>query len=196
MKKIFIVLTVFFASACNNNKPDEANGKKTPGPEAPAQTKIPATMAADTSKIIGADTYTIDAIDGWEKKDTSIRGLKLTRILSPFENKEDKLRENVNVTTEKAKHHNLDEYVSKNMEDLQKQLKTVRIIDQGNQTVGGEPAKWFKYYVSVGVHNLENKAFFIVKNDIGFVITFTSAQGNFAKYESRFNTILNTFKIN
>ncbi len=144
----------------------------------------------------GVGTYSISAPEGWMQKDTIMSGLKLTMIKSPIDGKDDMFRENVTVTTEDAKGFDLKDYTEANRKTMSSQMTGVEFLTKGETTIGSLPAKWFLYKFDYSGYMLKNTVYFMVKNDIGYVITCTALESNFEKFQTGFKTCVNSFTVN
>lgn len=143
----------------------------------------------------GAGTYSITAPDNWIKKDTVMEGTKLTTITSPLEGPGDDFRENVNIITEAAKGYSYKEYAAVNLKTIKRQMPDVNIISEEELKIGDEPAKAIVYSFQYGRYDLKNTAYFVARNDIGYVITCTAVIKKFDKFQTDFLTCVNSFKI-
>lgn len=193
MKKLIAPILVAFAcfafSACNNSTKKDKE----------ATTTLP-----DIKKVVdehpgvnaGSGTFSITAPDGWSKKDTIISGAKLTTISSPDDGNGDKFKENVNVVTESAKGYDLKAYVTSNRTSMSGQIASIQFLSDIEGTVGSEPAEVLLYSFNYSGYDLKNTAYFIVKNDIGYVITCTALKTTFDRFQKDFKTIVDSFKIN
>ncbi|HNU88629.1 MAG TPA: hypothetical protein PKJ94_10075 [Ferruginibacter sp.] len=144
----------------------------------------------------GAGTYDISAPEGWDKKDTTMSGVKFTAIISPPDGANDIFRENINVVTENAKDLNLDEYEKANRLTMKGQMTGMNIIKDGETVIGNMPAKWIFYSFDYSGYPLKNTVYFLVKNRIGYTITCSALSSDFDKFQAAFKTSVNSFTIN
>ncbi len=193
MKKLIAPILVAFAcftfSACNNSAKKDKE----------ATTTLP-----DVKKMVdehpgvnaGSGTFSITAPDGWSKKDTVISGAKLTTLTSPDDGNSDKFKENVNVVTESAKGYDLKGYVTSNRSTMAAQISSIEFLSDTESTLGGEAVEVLVYGFNYSGYDLKNTAYFLVKNDIGYVITCTALKTTFDRFQKSFKTIVDSFKIN
>jgi hypothetical protein len=144
----------------------------------------------------GKGTYTISAPEGWTKTDSSMSGAIFTSILSPLEDDADNFRENVNVTTEAAKDYDAKSYSAANLSAMKTQLDEFKLISESETTVGEYPAVAYVYSFKYENYVLKNTAYFVVKNDVGYVITCSSIFNKFDKFQPEFKTCVNSFSVN
>jgi hypothetical protein len=189
MKKILIpVLLVCIAFAgCNSNQKKEK--------EKDALADINKLVSEHPGLNAGVGTYSITAPTGWEKMDTVMSGVTFTFIKSPLEGKNDRFRENINVTTENAKGYDLEAYVASNLKSMNAQMPGFVMGDKGETTIGGMPARWFVYNMSYSGYDLKNTVYMIVKNETGYVLTCSSLGSTFDKFQADFKTCVYSFII-
>ena len=197
MKKTIALLLILSAgilfTACKDSKKDKDIKTETGKDEMPDMKKL---VDDHPGLNAGTGTFSISAPEGWTQKDTSISGAKLTTISSPSDGSMDKFRENVNVTTENAHGYDLSAYVDANRSTMEKQISSINFVDQGDAKIGDQPAKWIVYGFNYSGYDLKNTAYFVVKNDIGYVITCTALKSTFDRFQTGFKTCVNSFKVN
>lgn len=190
MKKLLTAIPVSLLcitfSACNssdkNVKTITPDVKKTAG-ESKTDTK-------------STEPYSITPPDGWEKKDTVVSGNRLITVRSPFEAPGDDFRENVTLVTEPAQGYDYSAYAAANRATMAAQLAGVSFISDEETTVGEMPAKAIVYTFRYATYNLKNTAYFVVKNNTGYVLTCTAVNTKFDKFQPQFKTAVNSFVIN
>jgi len=192
MKKFFvstaIAVACFSFTSCQDNDKDKS--KKESKTEMKDSVKVPA--PANTGKT----AYSISAPDGWVKKDTTISGARLTTITSPLENAGDDFMENVNVATEPAQGYDYKGYAIANRNSMKSQMSDMNFLSEEELKIGDMPAMAIVYAFKYGNYNLKNTAYFVVKNDVGYVITCTAVNTKFQKYQPQFKTCVNSFRVN
>ena len=182
-----LVACAFFSfTGCNNNQKKDK--------EVTTDTKK--TVEDHPVDHVLPGTYSISAPDGWTKKDTVISGVKRTSIKSPDDGSEDRFKENVNVNSEEAKGYDAKSYAEANRTTMINQFPGMEFLSEGETMIGNLPAKWYIYSFNYSGYELQNIAYFIVKNDIGYVITCTALKTTFDRFQADFKTCANSFRIN
>ncbi len=143
----------------------------------------------------GNNTYTISTPDGWERNDTVISGVKIARIESPLEGPADNFRENIAIVTEDAKNLDLQDYIDANRKTMDKQMPNIKFLAEDKITIGAEPAIATSISFRYSGYDLRNTEYFLVKNDIGYVITCTATSATFNTYQPTFIKCVNSFSI-
>jgi hypothetical protein len=140
----------------------------------------------------GTGTFTIAAIEGWTKTDTSLAGLQATLLKSALEGDGDVFMENINVVTEKAAGYDLDKYFEANVSTLSTQMPGYSKISSGNQIINGQECRRLAYSHSY----TGTETYFFVKDGIGYIITCSTEKGKLEKWKPSFDKVVNTFTIN
>lgn len=143
----------------------------------------------------GNNTYTISTPDGWKRKDTMISGVQIARIESPLDGPGDTFRENITIVTEDASHMDLKEYIAANRKSMETQMPAVKFLTEENITIGVEPAIAMNISLPYSGYDIRNTEYFLVKNNIGYVITCTATSTTFNTYQPTFIKCVNTFSI-
>ncbi len=188
MKKHFIVvLAVFFVTACkqpakklsdNVDKDIKEMVESTPGINA------------------GTGTFSIEAIEGWTKVDTSINGLKIVLVKSASEGAGDIFMENINVVSEKSGDMKLDDYFKANLASLNNGMPGYEKVSDNEVTINGLDARYLRYNHTYTGSSSEAEAYFLVNDGAGYVITCSAEKGKMAKFKPSFDKVINTFKFN
>lgn len=169
----------------------QSNQKKDKNPETDLRKMIE--QAPGINK--GSGTYTIQAPDGWTEGDTTVSGAKLTTIKSPSDGPEDNFMENITVVTEDSKGYDLNSYTSTNRKNMNTQLENLNFLSEENLTIGSVAAKAVVYSFSYSGFALKNTAYFLVKDNIGYVITCTAQSKTFDQFQPAFKKCVNSFLI-
>lgn len=143
----------------------------------------------------GADNFSIIAAEGWTKKDTSFSGLKCQFIRSPFENKDDRFQENLNVMTELCGEMDLETYykaMRTNLETLYGFFE--RKVSE--KTINGMEFKNLRYAHTYGGIPLDVDLYVTVKDGIAYLITCSSYQDEMSRWQATFESMVKTFTIN
>ena len=140
-------------------------------------------------------TYFITGPEGWKQSDSMVAGAKQTKITSPSDGGGDRFAENINVRTEAARGYSAASYADANFETLKTQMPGVVIEDQGATTIDGVPAHCYIYSLQYSGLDIKDIGWFLLKNDIAYVITCTALKLSFDRFEAKFRACANTFKI-
>ena len=189
MKKIIPIALIGFVciafSACNSNQKKDKevvqDAKKT-GDEKPIVSEEP-------------QTYSITAPEGWTKKDSVFDGTVHTKIMSPDDGPNDRFKENMNVNSESAMGYTAKTYAEGSFIKLRAEVPEVVITDLGATTIGDIPAECYNYSFNYKGVDIKDIAWYLVKNDIGYVITCTAIKSTFNRFEPKFRACANTFII-
>ena len=190
MKKLLIVIPVavlcIVFSACNSSDKKD----KAVTPEVKKTTEEP---KADTKPT---EPYSITTPQGWEKKDTVSEGTRLITLRSPKETAGDDFRENITIVSEEARNYDVKSYTAANRSTMAAQLPGVNFISDEEITIGDVPAEALVYTFMYKTYNLKNTAYFIVKNNVGYVLTCTAVNTKFDKFQPQFKAAVNSFVVN
>lgn len=188
MKKTFLAVSVILMSiACQQkakktaddiNKDIKEIVDKTPGVNA------------------GSGTYSIKAIDGWEKVDTTFAGMKTTIVKSKSEGPDDKFIENVTVVTQQADNYDAEKYFKDNLTQMEAQMPGFKKQEDGAVTINGEKGYHMVYSHSYTGTPIDADAYFFVKDNIAYVITCSAPKGKLTEWKPSFEKVVNTFTIN
>ena len=188
-KSLTLIPVVFFCivfSACNSS--DKKDKVVTPEVK-----KLIEEPKKDTKPT---EPYTITTPQGWEKKDTVSSGTRLFTLRSPLETSSDDFRENITIVSEEARGYDVKSYTAANRSTMETQLPGVNFLSDEETTIGDMPAQALVYTFKYANYNLKNTAYFIVKNDMGYVLTCTAVNAKFDKFQPQFKAAVNSFVIN
>ncbi len=144
----------------------------------------------------GDGTFTIEGIDGWEKKTESAMGVNSTFILSPLENATDSYRENISVVTEKFPSSlSFEDYVEMNKSNLKKFIPTSELLETTSTSIDGNQAKAIHYTHTLQGIDLDALVYILSKNNMAYVITCTAKKGKLDTYKKEFDQIIASFKV-
>ncbi|MET6997152.1 DcrB-related protein [Chitinophaga defluvii] len=185
MRKIAL-LTVAYALvclACNNQ------------PESETTDQIIEKVTANSPGINkGAGTYEISAPRGWEKKDTSIGGVKITFLFEPVVAGA-RFRTNINVVTESMGEDSWDTYYKKNMSTIRQYTQDFKELGEGQEDINGLKARWFKYSHTQSGVAIDAMIYALTKDNIAYVITCTAQGGKLEAYKPQLAEALQSFKF-
>ncbi len=146
---------------------------------------------------VGDGTYSITPLEGWDKKDTLMRGVKFTFIYAPDNKKEGLFSPNMNILSEKLpSSYSLDEYIAVSKKNMKLQLNDVEEKGDGEEMIDGTNAKWSIYKHTYSGINIDVLVYFILKENIAYVISCSTLSGKMPKLEQDFRTIVRSFKSN
>lgn len=188
MKKITLLSAILFGiafTACKNN----------PKKDKSATENLKEMIKNSPGLNKGSDTYSITAPQGWNKSDTVLYGVKITTIKSPLEGLGDNFMENITCVTESARNYDLKKYAEQNKESMQTQMAGVRFLSEKELTIGDNAAIAMVYNFKYSVYDLKNTAYFLVKNNTGYVLTCSAVYSKFNKFQSVFTECIKSFTI-
>ncbi len=188
MKRIVSTMLIATACitfvACNNQKKDK---------EVSPDTKK---MADDKPAVSdGPQTYYITGPEGWVQEDSMVAGRKHTKIGSPSDGPGDKFKENMNVNSESAPGYSSKQYGEANIATIKNQIPGVVVEDLGESMINGIAAECYTYEFDYQGVQLKDIAWYLAKDDVGYVITSTALRSTFDKYLPTFKACANTFKL-
>lgn len=188
MKKTILALSIIFASiACEQkakkstadiNKDIKQMVDKTPGINA------------------GSGSFSIEAIDGWEKLDTTFAGMETTILRSQPEGNNDNFIENITVVTQEANGYDAKQYFDENINQMQAQMPGFEKGENNEVNINGLKGYHIIYAHSYTGTPMDADAYFFVKNNIGYVVTGTTPKGKLNQWKPTFEKMINTFKVN
>ena len=143
----------------------------------------------------GSDTYTIEAPDGWGKVDTNFSGMRTTILRSKQEGSNDNFIENITVVTQKVNDFDAEKYFNANVAEMKAQMPGFEKQTDKAVDINGVKGYNMVYSHSYTGTPIDVDAYFLVKNDIGYVITCSAAKGKLNQWKPAFEGIVNTFVI-
>jgi hypothetical protein len=100
---------------------------------------------------------------------------------------------NINIYIEKINETTLQEYVNLNKKILTLVVSSYNLISERNTTINNHEAYELLYTAKIKNTDLAYKQIFLIKNNSGYVITFTALKDNFDKYIVVFDKSIETF---
>jgi hypothetical protein len=198
MKRVFVSLvslTLIF-SACKdsgNGKKELVAGEKT---EQPGDEKTVKGEEKTENDKNDESAYTINAPEGWEKRDTFYMGQKVVFMKSPLEGATDDFMENMNVITEEVGSMEIKEYLEKNLTNMEAGLTGFERIKLYSRDINGREFWVLRYNHNYGGVPIDAKVFFAIKDGTAYVITCSAKGGKMDQWESRFDEVMNSFRLN
>jgi hypothetical protein len=101
----------------------------------------------------------------------------------------------MNVNCEAATGYDSKRYADANIATIKKEIPGVQVEDLGESTINGVAAECYTYQFDYSGIQLKDIAWYLAKNDVGYVITSTALASTFDKYLPTFKTCANTFTI-
>ena len=89
----------------------------------------------------------------------------------------------------------LSEYLPELKQELKNLLEGYSVIDETSTTINGLPAVTLTSTFLLSSQTIQNKQYYITKNNKVYIFTLTTNPELFDKYESVFDTSIQTFKI-
>lgn len=131
--------------------------------------------------------FTLDVPDDWQ--DRSI--LSFVAAVSPNE-----FAPNVVVTKEFVDAEtSVEDYANKQFAVTQSEVEGLKIVDQQNITIAGEPAVQVVQKISAHGLNLQQLQTFILSDEVIFIITCTATAAAFAQHLTRFQKIAQSIRL-
>lgn len=135
-----------------------------------------------------SNTFTVDIPDDWQ--DRSI--ISFSATVSPNE-----FAPNVVITREIIDSEtSIEDYTSNQFNITQAEVQGLKIIDQQNTTINGNPAVQVIQSISAHGLNLQQLQTFILGNDEIYIVTCTAMATSFEQHLPRFQKIAQTFQLN
>lgn len=131
--------------------------------------------------------FTLDIPDDWQ--DRSI--LSFVATVSPNE-----FAPNVVVTKEFVEPEtSVEDYANKQFAVTQSEVEGLKIVDQQNIDIGGEPAVQVVQKISAHGLNLQQLQTFILSDAVIYIVTCTATAAAFAQHLTRFQKIARSIRL-
>ncbi len=161
-------------------------------------------LLAATSPIWGGDTasythadflYTVDHPSDWRVKELN----KITSFFSPFESKEDKFSENLNIVVEDLSQAPEDvkliDYHRKGMSHAKSSLRDFTVLEEAKTDFKGREAIVVLYTMKDrGVTFKIKTLTFFVERD-AYVLTYTATLADYDKYLKKIENCLRSIRV-
>ena len=144
----------------------------------------------------GTGTFSINAPEGWTKKDTTLMGFQTVLLMSTLEPGGDLFQENINVLTEKTGDMTLEKYLDLSYQNIGKMLSDYKLKEEKNLEIDGQPAKSLSYSHKMSGFLIDVNAVFLIKNGIAYVITSSVEGGAMNKWKTDIDKALASFHVN
>ncbi|MCL6613224.1 MAG: hypothetical protein K6U03_01165 [Firmicutes bacterium] len=141
--------------------------------------------------------YQIEALypKSWEIAEETF-GVQVM-FISPFENSDDKFRENVNIVIKELEQTAADlEAISQaSIEQISQLITDFKLISYEKVQFSGYESRLIIYSGKQGIFKLKFLQVLVIRNNILYVITFTAQEEAFNRYLPAATTIIDSFKI-
>lgn len=140
--------------------------------------------------------FSVEFPDTWElEQGFSSEGLDFVVVaLSPSEGEGDKFIENMNILVEELTEAvPLDQYFDWNLRGLKQELPGFTVKDQSKVEIDGVPMVRIAYTWTVDDSETSTYQYIFVKENKGFVLTFSSNPEKFEQYRPTFDKIARSF---
>ena len=133
--------------------------------------------------------FTLSYPSSWEKKEIS----GLTAFISPLENDKDLFRENVSVGSEDISPYpiTLAEYIRISLDNWRKQTPEVKVLGRSKLKLDNKDAT----YVTCQTGNTKHRQYYLLHNNVAYVLTYTAAKRRFESYLERAEKIIKSLDI-
>ncbi len=147
-------------------------------------------------KTLAQSDYSIQYPATWQANASGQMGTKFI-LFAPKDGPDDKFNENVNLLSGPLtdKKMTLDEYVKVNESQIETGIEKVKMLKSEKLKNSR-----FEYYrvIYTGDHqdmHLEFEQYYIIVNQVAYVLTFTTEAARYSKYKDTGEKILNSFTI-
>lgn len=135
--------------------------------------------------------YGIDYPAQWEKKE--IPSLDLV-VFSPIKDEKNPVHGSMNTIAEKMEEPiSLDQFFSESITNLSEELQEFNKENEGKWELDGQPAKWIEYSHVMEGMQFRVIQYFMISNDMVYLLTFSAPEADFARDRPIFNQIAHTF---
>jgi hypothetical protein len=174
-----VVLLVFIFISCQN--------KKTTSKNTGAQSKNTAVAGKPHFD------YTFEIPEGWTTRDTVMKdGMKIRLISAPQSLAADNPSGNVLIASMNG--DNIDDFTTKNINYLEKNMAGVTILTRGNIDSSVYQGKWFRYIKEHNGTVRDMISYLVPVKGFAYIITCGSNKGSFDTYRPVFDKIAWSFK--
>lgn len=144
---------------------------------------VPVALAA-TPYATASSTFSIQFPEGWSIDDAGQFGALVFAVSPTVEGGEDsKFSTNINVTAEEVEISSLDEYIDATLKALPQFLSNYETTENKTVTIGGVPARIIGGKFTQGKLELQNLQLITLKDGKAYVVTATSLESAWGKYE-------------
>lgn len=142
---------------------------------------------------VPAYNYTVKPPKHWSVYDTAMQGLKVRFIIPPaFASGDHPV---VNILIAFMDNRELEDFTTRNMHYLERNMEGVVLQEKGNMHIGGKSAKWFTYTKVQDGMTRDMINYIIPVNGFAYMITCGTKKGSMDKYRKTFDKMARSFKI-
>ena len=138
--------------------------------------------------------YSIKIPDSWDTKKAYL-GTDIVAV-SPSEGPDDDFHENFNVMVQPLNESlTVDQFYQKSIPGFKTITKEFREHSHGYVELDGKKARWDILSHKMGPLTIKVLAYITIHSTNGYVITFSSSEAKFSRYEEMFKNIADTFRF-
>lgn len=155
-------------------------------------TIAPIAKSTETKKFSSAEKhYSIEHPAHWESKEMA----KLDLVLfAPGKDGSSDPVASMNIVSEKVDETvTLDQFYNESLTNLKTALKDVNIVKSGDKSLNGTPSKWIAYTHEMQGVKFAVLQYFIVANDMVYLITFSSPENLYESFSADFEKVAESF---
>lgn len=140
--------------------------------------------------------YSINYPSSWTLDTTGQGGTKLV-LFSPSESEEDAFKENINLIIQDLTGYklDLDGYTKLSTEQIKTMITNSKIVESKKGKQGATEYHKITYTGDLQSYHLTFEQYYFVVKDRAYVLTLTTEQKNFKKYQVAGEKILNSFAL-
>lgn len=147
-----------------------------------------------TWKTYTTEAYEVKYPETWEFKILENSMLDFV-VLCPLESEDDKLRENINLVKEGAQDLSINEYAESSIKMIELTFQKLKIISVKDITVNNIKMKKLNYTAKFGDDLLYFSQLYGIKDNIVYILTFTTEKKKEKKFKVSENEIMANFKL-
>lgn len=143
-----------------------------------------------------AAAYSINYPSSWSLDTSGQGGTKLI-LFSPSESEEDAFKENINLIIQDLAGHKMDlnAYTKLSTEQLKSIMTNSKILESKKIKQGSTEYHKITYSGDLQNYHLTFEQYYFVIKDLAYVLTLTTEQNKFKKYQAAGEKILNSFVL-
>lgn len=139
--------------------------------------------------------FSVKSPVGWERSDTTYMGQSVTFIRHPRENNQDQFMENANIVTEKIGTLDTDNYLEVSVKNMENGLTNFTHEPVQDVKMGDYDFKKIRYSHTYSGIDIDAEVYFYFKDKVAYLITCSTLKGEREKYETPFEEIVHSFRI-
>ena len=140
--------------------------------------------------------YSIQYPKDWSLDQTGAMGTNFV-LFAPLSTTQDPFKENINLITQNLAGQEIDlqEYTDASEVQIKKALTKCKIVSSELQSLNGIEYSKLIYTGTQGAFDLQYEQFYWIKNEMAYIVTFTTEQRDFSKRQLLGEKIMKTFTI-